>query len=106
MGKTNKEATEEIIEENQDPIEDIEEQSLFWFVLADTQWNLGRLEEYVKNEALKYIELGTDLERWKDETKLYEKRRKVLEKLREKLFTSTRRKEDLPNIEYINVNGK
>ena len=57
MGKTNKEATEEIIEENQDLIEDIEEQSLFWFV-ADTQWNLGRLEEYVKNEALKYIEKG------------------------------------------------
>lgn len=87
MGKTNEEATEEIIEENQDLIEDIEEQSLFWFVLADTQWNLGRLEEYVKNEALKYIELGTDLERWKDDTKLYEKRRKVLEKLREKLLT-------------------
>ena len=86
MGKTNKEATEEIIEENQDLIEDIEEQSLFWFALADTQWNLGRLEEYVKNEALKYIELGTDLERWKDDTKLYEKRRKVLEKLREKLL--------------------
>lgn len=86
MGKTNKEATEEIIEENQDLIEDIEEQSLFWFALADTQWNGGRLEEYVKNEALKYIELGTDLERWKDDTKLYEKRRKVLEKLREKLL--------------------
>ena len=62
-GKTNKEATEETIEENQDMLEDIEEASLFWFALAETQWRLGRLEEDVKKEALKCIEEGTDLER-------------------------------------------
>lgn len=87
MGKTNEEAMQEIIEESSDFIEDIEDGPLFWFALADTQWNLGRLDEHVRNEALRYIKLGTDLERWKDDNKLYEKRKKVLEKLREKLLS-------------------
>ena len=86
-GKTNKEATEETIEENQDMLEDIEEASLFWFALAETQWRLGRLEEDVKEEALKCIEEGTDLERWKEDISLYERRKKVLEELKEKLLS-------------------
>lgn len=84
-GKTNEEALQEIIDENQETIEDMEDGPLFWFALADTQWNLGRLDEQVKKEALKHIEL--DLSRWKDDTKLYSKRIKMLQNLREKLLS-------------------
>ena len=42
-GKTNEEATEEIIYENRDIMGDVEEEPLFWYALADTQWNYGRL---------------------------------------------------------------
>lgn len=86
-GKANKEATQETIDESQEIIENIEERALFWFALADIQWDLGRLEEHVKKEALNYIELGTDLLRWKDDNKLYNERKKVLDELKNKLLS-------------------
>ena len=87
MGKSDIEAIKEILEEYKDFLRDAQYVPLFWFAIADTQWNLGRLKEDVKNEALKYIELGTDLERWKKDEKLYKKRKDVLEKLKEKLLS-------------------
>ena len=38
-GKTNEEATQELMDENRDIMGDSEEEPLFWFALADTQWN-------------------------------------------------------------------
>ena len=87
MGKSDIEAIKEILEEYKDFLRDAQYVPLFWFAIADTQWNLGRLKEDVKNEALKYIEQGTDLERWKKDEKLYKKRKDVLEKLKEKLLS-------------------
>ena len=84
-GKTKEEALEEILEDNQETIEDEEESPLFWIALADTQWNLGRLDEHVKEEALKHME--KDLARWKEDEELCEKRRKVLEALKKKLLS-------------------
>lgn len=40
-GKTNDEATQELINSNRDIMGDVEEEPLFWFALADTQWNYG-----------------------------------------------------------------
>ena len=31
---------------------DVEEEPLFWYVLADTQWNYDRLQPEVKEKAL------------------------------------------------------
>lgn len=58
----------------------------FWFALADTQWNLGRLEEFVKANALKYIESGIDLMHWNNEcSSEFKSRKAVLDKLESKL---------------------
>lgn len=87
-GKTGEELTQELIEEYRENLFDIDDAPVFWFALADTQWNLGRLESLVKEKALYYLDEGSNLERWKNEnSKLFEKRKAVLEKLKEKLLS-------------------
>ncbi len=85
-GYTNIEATKETIDRNMDFIQDEDEGPLFWFALADTQWKYGRLLEEVKEEAIKHIKSGKNLEIWKQENeKQYKKRKMVLEELEERL---------------------
>ena len=86
VGKTNEEATELMLEYYEDYIDDEDDAPPFWFALADTQWKYGRLHPKVKKEALRYLKLGTSLERWKEENpKLFPKRKKVLEELKKRL---------------------
>lgn len=88
LGKPEEKITQELIEQNRTFILDDEVASVFWFALADTQWNLGRLEENVKEKALYYLHSGEDLKRWEDEdpNELL-RRKKVLLKLEEKLLS-------------------
>ncbi len=65
-GKSNKEVTQWLIEQNQDIMGDVEEEPLFWFALADTQWNYGRLLPEVKDKALYFLSKDDELERWRD----------------------------------------
>ena len=87
IGMSNEEALEELIECNEELIEDEEIGQVFWLALADTQWKYGRLTKEVKEKALEVINSGKDLERWEEDKKLYEKRKKVLEELKERLNT-------------------
>ena len=64
-GKTNEEATKELVEANANT-GDVEEEPLFWFALADTQWNYGRLLPEVKEKALLYLSQSKEWERWKE----------------------------------------
>lgn len=64
-GKTNEEATKELIDAN-GSAGDAEEDALFWFALADTQWNYGRLLQEVKEKALFYLTDGQESTRWED----------------------------------------
>jgi len=85
-GKTNEEATQELINEFGYATEDIDDAPNFWFALADQQWKLGRLLTFVKEQALMWIENGADLQMWYSESeKLGNERKKVIEKLREEL---------------------
>ena len=85
-GKTNEEVTREIIEENRDIMGDAEEEPLFWFALADTQWNYGRLLPQVKEKALFYLSQDKELERWKESgEKQLNAWKKTLDALKEKL---------------------
>ena len=95
-GKTNEEAMQEIIDKYQELLEDEEDRGVFWLALADTQWNLGRLDEQVKEQALEIIELGTDLKRWEINEKLYNKRKEILEKLKEKLLSPQLEEKRMP----------
>lgn len=83
-GISNEEITKKLIEEYTS-YEDEEEESVFWFALADIQWKYGRLLKEVKNNAIKFIDEEVDLERWKENSKLLEKRKRVLLELKEKL---------------------
>lgn len=65
-GKTNEEATQELIEQNREIQGDVEEEPLFWFALADTQWNYGKLLPSVKERALFFLEKSEELDRWRD----------------------------------------
>lgn len=65
-----------------------DEEPVFWCVLADTLWKLGRLDDEIKNQALYWIEQGGDTERWKlEDPKLAVKREKVFSKIKEKLMS-------------------
>jgi len=67
-----------------DPDEDV-----FWFVLALCEWKKGRLSLTVKEKALGALENGHDLNRWNTpgNEKNYEKRKKVLKRLKEVLLS-------------------
>lgn len=87
-GKKGIDITQELLVQYQIEISDSEEASVFWFSLADTQWNLGRLEDKVKEMALKHILLGDNLECWKTETpKMAKAREQTIEELRQKLLS-------------------
>lgn len=85
-GTDNKEVTNKLINMFKSTIEDEEEVPIFWCVLADLQWNLGKLLPEVKEKAIYYIEKGGDLSLWgAEESKEYKARKKVLDELYEKL---------------------
>lgn len=85
-GKTNEAATQELIDENHDIMGNVEEEPLFWFALADTQWNYGRLLPEVREKALYFLSQDKELERWKEfGQKQLLAWKKTLETLKEKL---------------------
>ena len=59
---------------------------LVWLALAKTQWQLGRLDEHVKAQALDVIDQGRDLVSWEGSDS-YGYRRAVLRRLRQQLTT-------------------
>ena len=85
-GKSNEETTKELISQNEDIMGDLEEEPLFWYALADTQWNYGRLLPEVKERALYFLEQGEELERWRESgEKKLNSWMKTLADLKEKL---------------------
>jgi hypothetical protein len=82
------EATKRIIEEWQDQLSDPDDAPVFWLALADTQWKQGRLQDRVKLEAIRVIQNATDLDRWGPDQKLVQNRKRVLERLKQKLETT------------------
>jgi hypothetical protein len=88
-GKPNEEVTQELIDSNQEIMGEVEEEPLFWFALADTQWNYGRLLPDVKEKALYFLSQNVELGRWKESgEKQANEWKNTLCKLREKLLTS------------------
>jgi len=88
LGKTSEEATE--IVKKKFPIEELtsDDAPVFWISLALTQWKKGRLLPEVRDEAIRQIDSGTDLERWEDSTeKVLEKRKTALLKAKETLLS-------------------
>ncbi|PXX93824.1 hypothetical protein DIT71_03230 [Marinobacter vulgaris] len=82
-GLSPSDATDRILLEWKDSIDDSDEQSVVWLALAVIQWKLGRLEERIKEKAIEVINSGCDLDRWDGKDK--EKRKIVLEKVKVQL---------------------
>jgi len=78
-------ATDKLLAQLGDAIDDPDDRPVIWLALAATQWKAGRLEDRVKEQALAIIDGGADLQRWTENPALLKKRKAVLTKLREQL---------------------
>lgn len=88
-GVAGPEATDRLVEDWAPDSTDAYYAATFWLALAVTQWKCGRLEERVRDRALKAIEDGSALEPWrggKDERK----RRAALDQARRQIESPQR----------------
>lgn len=65
-----------------------EDEPLFWYALADTQWKVGRLMPEVKEEALKWLANSGGLSLWEESKSGGAGWKKTLEKLKNNLESS------------------
>lgn len=87
-GKSAREITEKLIEDYEDIMGDADEEPLFWFALADTQWSLGVLMPEVKAKALYWIaKVGDMIACEALATSVKSKIRKTLDKLQAKILS-------------------
>jgi len=88
-GSAGPEATDRLLREWAEVLEDEEEGPVFWLALAAAQWDCGRLEERVKAKALDVIQSGVALAPWRDggDSRMLTQRQKALAKLRDQLQT-------------------
>lgn len=88
-GKTMEEAMSSILEAYKSTIEDSEDGPLFWFALADTQWNYGRLLPEVKEKALYYLNhREEEMMRWEEsDARKAAQWNETLDKLQTKLLS-------------------
>ncbi len=82
-GLTGPEATNRLLLEWKELLDDEDDGPVFWLSLAAAQWQFGRLEARVKARALKIITDGSSLGRWSEEggAAALRQRKAVLEKL-------------------------
>lgn len=67
-----------------------DEEDVYWLSIALYQWQNGMLMDEVKENAIRCIDDEEYLERWKDSgRKVYEKRKQVLQTLKDKLLNET-----------------
>ena len=98
---SNEEAYKKTYKEYEELIGD-EEEPLFWYALADTQWNVGRLMPEVKKRALDYISVLGGVSLWEETPKRIEKWKNTLKKLEDKLNSEMPpEKEIKPPIKFI-----
>lgn len=88
LGENVEDATNKLINEYECMMNIQHEKAAFWFSLADTQWNMGLLLPFVKEQALKCIEESFDVNCVQGEQDhLEEKQKAMFDKLKKKLIT-------------------
>lgn len=80
-GMSGADATDALVTEWGEALLDPDEAAAFWLAFADTQWKVGRLEDRVRDRALRLIATGDDLARFAHDPRLHERRAKVLAEL-------------------------
>jgi hypothetical protein len=84
-GLSGPEATDRLLNEWRETLNDPDDGPVFWLAIAETQWKCGRLEPRVQEKALGVITSGSDLRKWAGNPKQHKKRQAVLAKLEEQL---------------------
>ncbi len=87
-------ALERLMTDYASSLPDPDEGPVFLLAIADTAWKLGRPVSRATTEALRVIEAASDLLRWRDPRDM-DKRRAVLERLAEALWSSARSRRGL-----------
>jgi len=82
---SNQEAYEKILDGFHEYMGIQDEEPLFWYALAETQWKVGRLMPEVKAKALEWIERGGGMTLWEESKSGSAGWKKTLEKLRSTL---------------------
>lgn len=87
-GLSASEATQRLVRESTEILEDEDDAVVFWLALAGTQWKLGHLLDDVRDRAVAIIYAGDDLRRWEDNSRSeVNQRKKHLAKLRAQLLS-------------------
>ena len=86
-GLSNQEAYDKTLENCKDFLGNEDDEPLFWFALAETQWKVGKLIPEVKTKALDWLEKGGELALWNESKNSGKGWQKTLDKLRKKLET-------------------
>jgi hypothetical protein len=86
-GSAGPEATDRLLRQWTEVLEDEDEGPIFWLALAATQWDCGRLEQRVQAKALETIDNGSSLALWSEggESRILKQRQAALAKLRDTL---------------------
>lgn len=90
IGKNNEEAENLLLSYYSDILDKgDEDEPVFWFALALSEWNKGRLSELVKAKALEILDNGGDLARWNTpgNEKNYKKRIQAIEDFRKTILS-------------------
>ena len=106
-GRDEFEATRLMIQENEFIIDDDDDGPIFWFVLADIQWEYGRLVPEVKMKVLEMIENGEDSELFRETLKGGpNKRKKILQELKDKITSEQPPKKNVKQHKYFKTTWK
>lgn len=85
-GKSTTEVEQEILESYKNDLGS-DDEYMFWFALAVTEWEYGRLSDIVKEKALYYVKHG-DFSVWEDaKNNGYEKWLETIKEIEEKLLS-------------------
>ncbi len=90
------EATRLVLEASVEQLADGETAPIVWLALATAQSRVGRLEGRVRDEAIRVIDAGTDLPRWRDEPRAMAKRQAALARLRDELIGPQKPRRRIP----------
>jgi hypothetical protein len=79
-------ATEKLLMQFAESLDDPDDGPPFWLGLAAVRYRLGRLEERVRDRAVRLIDDGTDLRRFSENPELARTRERITAKLRTHLI--------------------
>jgi len=101
---SNQEAYNKTFEMYKELMGDEDEEPLFWYALAETQWKIGRLTPDVKHKAIDWIAKDGGAAIWEDSRTGSEPWKKTLRKLEEKLNSPMRTEKRIRKPVPINHN--